>query len=65
MASHREPMVAMLGRQPIMDRLFVQEAGYVVDLATRTVALDLPAASGRLLSDKGYLFFCHGAHVRA
>jgi hypothetical protein len=45
-ASHREPVVTMLRYQPISDRLFIQEAGHVVDLASWTVALDLPTASG-------------------
>jgi hypothetical protein len=63
-ASHREPMVAMLRRQPILDRLFVQEAGYVVDLASRTVTLDLPTASGRLLSFENYISVYHRARLR-
>jgi hypothetical protein len=44
-ASHCEPMVTMLRRQPILDRLLVQEAGHVVNLASWTVTLDLPTAS--------------------
>ena len=35
----------MLRRQPILDRLLVQEAGHVVNLASGTVTLDLPTAS--------------------
>ena len=58
-ASHREPMVAMISRQPIVDGLFVQEAGHVVDLASWAVALDLPATPGRLLSFENYMFVCH------
>ena len=58
-ASHREPMVAMLRRQPILDRLFVQEAGHVVDLASWKVALDLPTTSGRLLGFENYMSVCH------
>ena len=34
----------MLGHQPVFDRLFVQEAGHVVDLSPGAVALDLPIA---------------------
>ena len=63
-ASHREPMVAMLRCQPILDRLFVQEAGHVVDLASWTVALDLPTASGRMLSFENYMSVYHRARLR-
>jgi hypothetical protein len=62
-APHREPMVAMLRRQPILDRLFVQEAGHVVDLAFWTVTLDMPTASGRLLSFKSYMSVYHRASL--
>jgi hypothetical protein len=57
-------MIAMLRCQPILDRWFVQEAGHVVDLAIRTVALDLPAASGRMLSFENYMSVCHQARLR-
>jgi hypothetical protein len=57
-------MFAMLGRQPILDRLFVQEAGHVVNLASGTVALDLPSASGRLLSFENYMSIYHQARMR-
>jgi hypothetical protein len=57
-------MVTMLGSQPIMDRFFVQEARHVVDLAIWTVALDLPAASGRLLRFENYMFVYHRARLR-
>jgi hypothetical protein len=53
----------MLRRQPILNRLFVQEAGHLVDLAFRTVALDLPSASGRLLSFKNYMSVYHRARL--
>lgn len=62
-ASHREPMVAMLRRQPILDRLFVQEAGHVVDLAFWTAVLDLPTSSGRLLSFENYMSVYHRARL--
>jgi hypothetical protein len=52
-------MVAMLSRQPIVDGLFVQEAGHVVDLVSWAVALDLPATPGRLLSFENYMFVYH------
>jgi hypothetical protein len=57
-------MVAMLSRQPILDRLFVQEARHVVDLASWTVALDLPTASGRLLSFENHMSVHHRALLR-
>jgi hypothetical protein len=57
-------MVAMLRRQPIMNRLFVQEAGHVVDLASWTVALDPPSASGRLLSFESYISVYHRGRLR-
>jgi hypothetical protein len=57
-------MVTMLRRQPILDRLFVQEVGYVVDLASWTVALDLPTASGRLLSFENYMSVYHRTRLR-
>jgi len=62
-ASHREPMVAMLRHQPILDRLFVQEAGHVIYLASWTVALDLPTSSGRLLSFENYMSVYHRARL--
>jgi hypothetical protein len=63
-ASHREPMVAMLRRQPMLDRLFVQEARHVVDLASWTVALNLPIASGRSLSFENYMSVYHRPSLR-
>ena len=56
-------MVAMLRRQPIFDRLLVQEAGHVVYLASWTEALDLPSAPGRLLSLENYMSVYHRARL--
>lgn len=57
-------MVAMLSDQPILDGLFVQEAGHVIDFASRTVALDLPITPGRLLSFEDYIFVYHQGCLR-
>jgi hypothetical protein len=56
-------MVAMLRGQPILDGLFVQEAGHVVNLPVWTVALDLPTVSGKFLSDENYICVCHSGDI--
>jgi hypothetical protein len=52
----------MLGLQPVLDSLFVQEAGHVVDLCG-AVAFNSPNALRNLLSRENYLCVCHRAGI--
>ena len=54
----------MLGRQPILDGLFIQEAGHVVDLSSGAMALDPPIALENLLGIKNHMGVCHAAKMR-
>jgi hypothetical protein len=59
-----EPMVAMFGRKPILDRLFVQKAGHVFDLPVRAVAYNLPVALANLYGFENHMRLDHSPNMR-
>jgi hypothetical protein len=56
---HLEPVGAMFGRQPIVDRWFIEKAGHIFDLATWAMANELPISIGNHRGLENHMRFCH------
>jgi len=55
-----EPMVAMFARQPVLNRLLVQETSHIFDLSAGAMAHELPITLGNLYGFENHMPVSHG-----